>query len=49
MNRQPVPIRESHRDSRSAKVRRNPATSKPEAKKFSTTFSTISPLPLARI
>ena len=40
MNGQPVPSRENHRDSRAAKVRRNPATSKPRRGKFSTTFFT---------
>lgn len=36
MSGQPVPSRESHRDSRNAKVRRNPPTSKEKKHKFST-------------
>ena len=41
MNGQPVPTRESHRDSRVAKVTPKIGTSKPRRKKFSTEFSTI--------
>ena len=40
MNGQPVPTRESHRDSRGAKVAPKIVTCKPRRGKFSTTIST---------
>ena len=49
MNGQPVPTRESHRDSRDAKVHPKIDPTKPQEKKFSTAFPHPSPHPLARI